>query len=85
MFRFKQPSVTSAASSAFAPPSTAVSASNPKAENSCGESELPGILALADSNLHCVFFVLYRKNGAESATQDGAAIWAAITNIENVS
>ena len=29
------------------------------------------------------FFVLYQKTGVESVTQEGAAIWAAITNIKN--
>jgi hypothetical protein len=31
------------------------------------------------------FFVLYQKSTVESVTQEGTAIWAAITNIENAS
>ena len=31
------------------------------------------------------FFVLYQKSAVELVTQEAAAIWAAITNIENAS
>ena len=34
---------------------------------------------------YCGVMVLYQKSGVESVTQEGAAIWAAITNIENAS